>query len=186
MHITQTFCTSFTGSDDSFNWNYGIALAATGDYSLAEETLLLIRNISYKEDLCYNAWLSKCYIMKGKPEKAWELYSKIQSASESFQLLQLIANDCYRMGHFVFAAKAFHILESVDGDPDFGDGRRGACVGAFLKITKLKAQGNDMMREQFSDDLAEIIQILKESDNDIDTEIMEEIQKWLKINRLDK
>lgn len=35
--------------------------------------------------------------MNRKPEKAWELYMKMETTAESFNLLQLIANDCYRV-----------------------------------------------------------------------------------------
>ena len=36
-------------------------------------------------------------IMTRKPEKAWELYMKMETTTDSFNLLQLIANDCYRV-----------------------------------------------------------------------------------------
>lgn len=37
--------------------------------------------------------------MNRKPEKAWELYMKMETTAESFNLLQLIANDCYRVSN---------------------------------------------------------------------------------------
>ena len=39
--------------------------------------------------------------MNNKPRLAWELYLRMDTSKESYQLLQLIANDCYKAGHFV-------------------------------------------------------------------------------------
>lgn len=104
-------------NDDDFNFNHGLSLAATRNYKAAEEALLLIHNDRYKSEYVYISWLTRCYIMNGNPRSAWELYLKMNSSSESFNLLQIIANDCYRMGHFLYAAKAFDVLERLDPDP---------------------------------------------------------------------
>lgn len=36
-------------------------------------------------------------IMNKKPRLAWELYLKMDTSGESFSILQLIANDCYKV-----------------------------------------------------------------------------------------
>lgn len=72
--------------------------------------------------------------MNGKAPLAWQLYSQMDSSHESFNLLQLIANDCYKMGSFYYAAKAFDVLERLDPDPEYWEGKRGACVGVFQQV----------------------------------------------------
>lgn len=69
--------------------------------------------------------------MNGKPQSAYELYTKIENNPESFNLLLLIANDCYRMGEFWYAAKAFDTLDKLEPNPEFWEGKRGALVGVF-------------------------------------------------------
>ena len=48
----------------------------------------------------------RCCIMNGKARIAWELYLKMETSGESFSLLQLIANDCYKV---LTAARIFLI-----------------------------------------------------------------------------
>jgi intraflagellar transport protein 56 len=131
-------------NDDDFNWDHGISLAQTGNFKAAEESLLLVQNERYKSEYCYISWLARCYIMNANPRNAWELYLKMDTSNESFNLLQLIANDCYRMGQFLYAAKAFDVLERLDPDPEYWEGKRGACVGVFQQVVAAKAQKEDL------------------------------------------
>ena len=72
--------------------------------------------------------------MNSKPRNAWELYLSMDTSPEAFSLLQLIANDCYKMGQFFYAARAFDVLEHLDPNPEYWEGKRGACVGMFQMV----------------------------------------------------
>ena len=50
-----------------------------------------------QNDFAYLSWLARCCIMNGKARIAWELYLKMETSGESFSLLQLVANDCYKV-----------------------------------------------------------------------------------------
>lgn len=39
-----------------------------------------------------------------------------------------------QMRQFYYSAKAFHVLESLDSNPEYWEGKRGACVGVFQMI----------------------------------------------------
>lgn len=77
-------------------------------------------------------------VMNKKAQLAWELYLKMETCTESFNLLQLIANTCYKIGEFWYAAKAFDMLERMDPTPDYWEGKRGACCGTFQYIVAEK------------------------------------------------
>jgi len=85
-------------NDDDFNWNFGLASASVNSFKDAEEALLSIQKESYKQDYSYLSWLCKCYIMNKKPHLAWEIYINMETSNESLALLNLIANDAYKMG----------------------------------------------------------------------------------------
>jgi intraflagellar transport protein 56 len=160
-------------NDDDFNYNHGVSLASTRNYKAGEEALLLIHNEKYKAEYCYIGWLARCYIMNGNPRSAWELYLKMSNSGESFNLLVLIANDCYRMGHFLYACKAFDVLERLDPEPEYWEGKRGACVGVFQMVIAGKAS---------RDDLQDVLAMVRNTSNPQVEYIVRVIKKWSKEN----
>eukprot|EP00611_Tribonema_gayanum_P023752 TRINITY_DN5070_c0_g1_i4.p1 TRINITY_DN5070_c0_g1~~TRINITY_DN5070_c0_g1_i4.p1 ORF type:complete len:323 (+),score=155.40 TRINITY_DN5070_c0_g1_i4:398-1366(+) len=139
----------------------------------AEESLLLIQSERYKQDYVFISWLARCYMMNGNPRNAWELYLKMETSNESFNLLQLIANDCYRMGHFLYAAKAFDVLERLDPEPEYWEGKRGACVGVFQLVIAGKAS---------KEDLRDALAMVRNTSNPQVEYMVRVIKKWAKDN----
>jgi intraflagellar transport protein 56 len=39
-----------------------------------------------------------------------------------------------KMGQFYYAARAFDLMERMDPNPEYWEGKRGACAGAFQLI----------------------------------------------------
>ncbi|KAL0993062.1 hypothetical protein UPYG_G00102740 [Umbra pygmaea] len=166
---------SYFYNDDTFNFNYAQAKANVGNYREAEEIFLLIQNDKIKADYVYLSWLARCYIMNQKPRMAWDLYIKMETSAESFSLLQLIANDCYKMGQFYYSAKAFDILERLDPNPEYWEGKRGACVGIFQLI---------LAGREPRDTLREILPLLRNTGNPQVEYIIRILKKWAKENRV--
>lgn len=119
--------------DDIFQYLYGIACAATGNFSEAEESLGSIRSEKVRAEFSYTGWLVRSHIMNRHPKKAWDVYLKMDT-SESIGILRLIANDCYKTSAFYYAAKAFDVLERLDNDSEYVEGKRGACIGVFQQV----------------------------------------------------
>jgi len=113
--------------------------------------------------------------MNGKPQLAWELYLKMETSADSFHLLQLIANDCYRMGQFIYSAKAFDIMEKLDPSPEYWEGKRGACVGVFQMV---------IAGHEPKEMLGEVIQILRNTSQPQAELILQSIRKWIRDNRI--
>ncbi|KAJ3395063.1 Intraflagellar transport protein 56 [Lobulomyces angularis] len=172
----STFLSSgYFYNDDTFNYNYGQAKVAAGSFEEAEEALLMIQSEKFKGEYAYLSHLARCYITNKKPRLAWELYLKMETSSESFSLLQLIANDCYKLGHYYFAMKAFDVLERLDPSPEYWEGKRGACIGVFQKIIV-----GQEPKEYFRD----VITILRNTSNPQVEYIIRVMKKYAKENRL--
>lgn len=102
---------SYFVNDDTFNYNYAQAKTATGNYKEAVEILVEIHDPAIRNELTYAMCLARCHIHSDNSEAAWQLFSSKDTNPDAFQLLQLIANDCYKIGDFWVAAKAFDMLE---------------------------------------------------------------------------
>ncbi|CAL9700450.1 unnamed protein product [Knipowitschia caucasica] len=166
---------NYFSHDDTFNFNYAQAKAALGNYKEAEKVFQQIQNEKIKNDYVYLSWLARCYIMNQKGRLAWELYLKMGTSSDSFSILQLIANDCYKMGQFYYAAKAFDALEKLDPGSNYWDGKRGACIGVFQMI---------LANKEPKETLKEIVPLLRNSGNYQVDYIVKTLKKWAKDNRV--
>ncbi|XP_065084670.1 intraflagellar transport protein 56 [Ochlerotatus camptorhynchus] len=150
---------SYFVNDDVFNYNYAQAKAATGYYKEAEELLLQIHDITIKTDHTYSMVLAKCHVHSGHADQAWNIFLTKDSTPEAFALLQLIANDSYRVGEFWVAAKAFDTLEKLDPNPEYWEGKRGACAGAIQAILAKRSNGAP------PGGVAEVIALLRDTTN---------------------
>jgi intraflagellar transport protein 56 len=147
----------------------------TGKYAEAESLLAMIQSEKIRSDFTYTQWLARCYIMNKKPRLAWELYERMDTGSESFQLLQLVANECYRMGQFYYAAKAFDILEKFEATQENWEGKRGSAAGVFQLI---------IAGHEPKESLIDMIQLLRNSSNPQAEKMLAIMKKWAKENKL--
>lgn len=56
LHACLQSIRSYFTNDDDFNWNYGLALAATGKYAEAEEALASVQREAYRSVYFYSCW----------------------------------------------------------------------------------------------------------------------------------
>ena len=164
-------------NDATFLYNYAIARAAAGKYKEAEPALLSLQSGGAAEELSrdyiFQMWLARCLVMNGKARQAWEIYLKMEGTQESFAMLQLLANDCYRAGAFLYAAKAFDTLERLDPNPEYWEGKRGACVGTFQQI---------IARKERKEVLREVMAMLKSTRNPQVEYLARVMKKWARDN----
>lgn len=124
----------YFSTDDTFLYLHGIASAAVGHYADAEESLTAVKSEKVKSEYSYLGWLVRSHIMNKHARRAWDMYLKMDTSAESFSILQVIANDCYKVGAFYYAAKAFDVLERLDSSAEYWEGKKGACVGVFQQV----------------------------------------------------
>ncbi|CAH1112190.1 unnamed protein product, partial [Psylliodes chrysocephalus] len=173
--VYLTSIKSYLHSDDTFNFNFAQAKAACNQFKEAEEIFLVIKDPRIKNDYVYISNLARCFVMNKKPQLAWELYGKMENTSEGFNLLLLIANDCYKMGEFWYAAKAFDMLDRIEPNPEFWEGKRGSIVGVFQGVIAKKFP---------VDMLGDILQLLRSSTSNQADQIANVIRRWAKDQRL--
>ncbi|OXA51847.1 Intraflagellar transport protein 56 [Folsomia candida] len=162
-------------NDDTFNFNYAQAKGMLNQYQEVEELLTMIQSEKIRNDFTYMQWLARAYIMNKKPRLAWELHERMETSPESFRLLQLIANECYRLGQFYYAAKAFDLLERYEPSTEHWEGKRGAIIGVFQLI---------IAGHEPKESLHDIIALLRNSSKPNAEKILGVIKKWAKENRI--
>lgn len=95
------------------------------------------------------------------------------------------------MGHFVYAAKAFDILERMDPDPEYWEGKRGACIGVFQqliastegRLPATTATGIPAPQAR-AEDLQEVMTMIRNTSNPQVEYITRIIKKWCKDNNI--
>lgn len=78
--------------------------------------------------------MSRGGVCAGKPLLAWELYLQQEASQQSLELLQLVANECYRAGFFLTAARAFDVLGQLEPAPEYWQAKQGACAGTLQMV----------------------------------------------------
>jgi hypothetical protein len=160
-----------------FNWNYGISLAAMGKFEEALEALLSVSDDALKTELAYILWLSKCHIMTGALDKAWGCLD-IEDQEVTYEVLQLVANECYKLGGpaFIYSVRAFKELFEIDKFPDYLNGLIGASVGVFRHFIAQRQSSEILSNDQEA--LSEVIEVLETSTAPKCRSIAKTIQTW--------
>uniref|UniRef100_A0A914ZLS9 Uncharacterized protein n=1 Tax=Parascaris univalens TaxID=6257 RepID=A0A914ZLS9_PARUN len=130
---------SYFYNDDTFNFNIGQAVLACGNAAEAETSLLLVADAQLKKQLPWILCLTRAYCLNKKGNLAWEMYTKMKASDESFAVLRLIANDCYKVGDYFHSAKAFDAMERIEPNPEYWEGKRGAVIGVFKLVAEHSA-----------------------------------------------
>ena len=163
--------------DDDFNWNYGVALAMCQNYKQAEEVLSRVKKENYRNDQVYLSWLCRFYIMNYKPDLDWNLYISIENHLVAVYILNFIAHELYRMGHFYFSFKAFLFLEKFSPSDENTKGKVSSAIGVFYLLLSEKIS---------SERLQEVIHYLCDGPQSLEVnKALKVFKTWGKENGID-
>jgi intraflagellar transport protein 56 len=79
------------------------------------------------------------------------------------------------MGHFYYAARAFDMLERMDPNPEYWEGKRGACAGAFQLI---------VAGHEPRETLREILLLLRNTSSPQAESMVKVMRKWARDNKV--
>ncbi|CAL6019175.1 Intraflagellar_transport protein IFT56 [Hexamita inflata] len=126
-------------SEEQFDLNYGLTLAAIGKDDKALELLARQINSAYFT-VIHRHWLARLFIRAKKAKMAMELYAKSERNNpRTMQLLRIIAHECFGAGEYQLAADAVKILLKDDAGnneliQEYKTIYRAAMAGATLKL----------------------------------------------------
>ena len=166
---------SYFYNDDAFNFNYGQAKGVLGKFKESRDALLTIKDPLLCQDIVYLSWLTRSHVMTNNVGEAWSVFRTVTNSSHSFDILTLIANDCYKMGFFLESLKAFDLLDRLDNQQEYWEAKRGAAVGHFQRV---------ISGDQPRDSLQEVLNILRNTKNNSQADhISSVIKKWISSSR---
>eukprot|EP00297_Palpitomonas_bilix_P003360 CAMPEP_0113885446 /NCGR_PEP_ID=MMETSP0780_2-20120614/10916_1 /TAXON_ID=652834 /ORGANISM="Palpitomonas bilix" /LENGTH=574 /DNA_ID=CAMNT_0000873375 /DNA_START=380 /DNA_END=2104 /DNA_ORIENTATION=- /assembly_acc=CAM_ASM_000599 len=167
MESVKDYCQG----EEQFKYNYAITLMSAKRYRDAEDQLRQCHDKSITDSSGYIMMLARCCIMRKSAKDAWELYLTMETSDASFELLRLIASDCYRVASFFYSLKAYDVLERLDPTDEYWEGKRGAAVGVFQQVIAGRETGAVLI---------EVVSALRASRSDEAARIMKVIRKWAK------
>uniref|UniRef100_A0A7E4V0V4 Intraflagellar transport protein 56 n=1 Tax=Panagrellus redivivus TaxID=6233 RepID=A0A7E4V0V4_PANRE len=137
---------NFNRDDDRFNFNYGQAQLQCENYVIAADVLQRVKDNRFTVLPVYQMSLCRAYIRSKQSSKAWAFVSAQPSTSHSAMVLKLMANDCYLMEDYYYAALAFDSLCRRDPRNELHSaGKRGACMGVLQLFVSHKADREQLM-----------------------------------------
>ena len=136
-----------------------------------------VKKEKYRNDQVYLSWLCRCYIMNDKPDLAWNLYISIENHLVAVYILNFIAHELYRMGHFYFSFKAFLFLEKFSPSDENTKGKVSSAIGVFYLLLSEKIS---------SDRLQEVIHYLCDGPQSLEVnKALKVFKTWGKENGID-
>lgn len=108
--------------------------------------------------------------------QVWDMYVGMDTTNLSFNMLNLMANECYKTKQFYYSLKSFDILYNVDPHPDHWNGKRGAICG----LIKQHIENNK--DELIIAHLQEAIVLLQHHNSTDAVEIQQLIEKYVVVS----